>query len=98
MTEEDGEEKEITLMNVHFMVCRAALKEMALYNPQGNFDRIRALGMLMLYREEKVIIYGGDVKAGQEDPGDELANDDFFRDNYDLKFGVSGSEEPEEFM
>jgi hypothetical protein len=40
---------------------RALLKELALYNPIINVDRIRALGMLMLYREEKIILYNGDL-------------------------------------
>jgi hypothetical protein len=31
------------------------------YNPLGNFDRIRAFGMLMIYRQEKVILYQGDM-------------------------------------
>lgn len=84
---EDGEEKEITVPNLYFMMCRAALKEAAQYNDKGNFDRIRALGMLMLYREDKMILYGGDIKNSQVEDGDDLAEDDFFTRNYDQRFG-----------
>ena len=36
-------------------------EELIAFNPQGNFDRIRALGMVMLYREKFMIDYEGDV-------------------------------------
>jgi hypothetical protein len=41
---------------------RAFLQELAAYNAYGNFDRVRAFGMLMLFREEKIILYQGDMK------------------------------------
>ena len=55
-------------------------------NPDGNFDRIRALGMLMLYREEKMVLYGGNLQKEQEVPTNYLGNDEFFSTNFDNRF------------
>jgi hypothetical protein len=46
----DGESTEVTIPNLMFVRNRAFLQELVSYNPLGNFDRIRAFGMLMLYR------------------------------------------------
>ena len=49
------------------------------------WDRIRALGMLMLYREEKIILYNGDLSKDrfEKASSSDLSNDDFFTRNYD---------------
>jgi hypothetical protein len=57
----DGESTEVTIPNLMFVRNRAFLQELVSYNPLGNFDRIRAFGMLMLYRQEKIILYQGDM-------------------------------------
>lgn len=86
MTKEiDGKETEIEVPQLYKLKCRALLKECLLYGPDINVDRVRAFGMLMLYREEFMITYGGNVAAGQEAPSDYLGNDDFFVTNYDAK-------------
>lgn len=64
---EDGQEVEKTVPNLHFIKGRALLKEAIMYNPQINVDRIRALGMVMLYRGQFLDMYEGDLsRAGQE--------------------------------
>jgi hypothetical protein len=40
-----------------FVKNRAFLQELAAYNTTGNYDRVRAFGMLMIYRQEKIILY-----------------------------------------
>lgn len=84
MVKENGEEKEITLHNLNFINNMALLIELSEWNPFGNFDRVSALGMLMLLREDKLRLMGGDYKRYEEDAydPDDPANDDFFRDNY----------------
>lgn len=82
---EDDIPKEKTVPNLMFLKNRALIKELISYNPYGNFDRIRALGMLMLYREEKMILYSGDVSSVNDDPPPEDP-DDFFNQNYDERF------------
>ena len=83
----DGQEVETEVFNLYKIRNRALLKELILYNPDINVDRIRALGMLMLYREEKMIMYQGDMKRSNKGvEKDYLGNDSFFKNNYDSKF------------
>ena len=89
--EVDGEAEQVTVPNLMFVRNRAFLQELASYNPQGNFDRIRAFGMVMLYRQEKIILYQGDMsKTIDEDRyKDESEFDEFFTENYDRRFSKS---------
>lgn len=41
------------VLNVHRIRSIPLLKELMYWNPEGNFDRVSALSMLMLYRAEK---------------------------------------------
>lgn len=84
---EDGEDKEITVPNLFFIKNRALLKELVLFNPDINVDRVRALGMAMLYREEKMILYQGNISADREEKANSsyLGNDPFFVKNYRTK-------------
>ena len=80
---EDNEEKEITVSNLYNIRNRALLKELILFNPDINVDRVRALGALMLYREEKIILYQGNPSRDSEEvPKNYLGNDKFFTENY----------------
>ena len=83
-TEEGGEVKEMQVKNLSFIKCRALLMELISYNPFANFDRIRALGMLMLYREQYMVMWGGEVRKTYNAAEDKsyLGNDDFFSKNY----------------
>lgn len=84
----DGEEKEITIPNLYTLRSRALIKELILYNQEGNFDRISAMGMLMLLREDKMILYQGNISREREDSANYsyLGNDPFFTKNYDSRF------------
>ena len=81
---EDGEDKEITVPNLFFIKNRALIKELILFNPDINVDRVRALGMAMLYREEKMILVQGNISADREEKANSsyLGNDPFFTRNY----------------
>lgn len=84
--EEDGEEKEVTVPNLSFIRNRALLEELIAFNPEINVDRVRALGMVMLYREEKMILYQGHPEKEEDKiPNDYLGNDPFFSNNYDKR-------------
>ena len=81
---ENNEEKEVTKHNLNFIKNMALLIELSQWNPLGNFDRVSALGMLMLLREDKLRLMGGKFdreKQEEKDPNDPQ-NDDFFKDNY----------------
>ena len=88
VVKENGVEKEETVQNLFFIKNRALLEELIAYTPDLNVDRIRALGMVMLYREEKMILYQGNFGADREEKynKNKASNDSFFTRNYDLKF------------
>lgn len=76
----DGEEVEVTIPNVMKIKSRALLKELSLWNSEGNFDRVSSCIMLMIKRQEVMIKYGGNPE--RQDTGSDLADDDFFTKNY----------------
>lgn len=80
----DGEEQEVMVSRLFTIRNRALLKELINYNSEGNFDRISAMGMLLLLREEKMILYQGDMSKEKSDKirSDYLGNDPFFSKNY----------------
>lgn len=81
------EEVEVTINNINRCYYRALMKELAMWNPDGNFDRYDALMMVMLLREGKLMLMGtrSPSEVISEDQSNYLGNDDFFTRNYDLK-------------
>lgn len=80
----DGEEQEVMVPNLYTLRNRALIKELITYNSEGNFDRISAMGMLMLLREDRMILYKGEVSKEKEEKARSgyLGNDDYFDRNY----------------
>lgn len=81
---ENGEEKVITKHNLDFIKNKALLLELSQWNPFKNFDRVSALGMLMLLREDKLRLMGGkyeDRDMEVDDP-DDVLNDEYWKNNY----------------
>ena len=87
--EEEGQIITSTVPNLFFIKDRALLLELSKYNPDGNFDRIMSLCQLMIYREEKMILYQGDMTRANRKPSTYLGNDPFFKRNYDERFDVT---------
>lgn len=85
--DQDGNDVETNVLNLTFIKNRALLKELSLYNPDINVDRIRSLGLLMLYREQFMIQSEGNPASRKslEDDPDYVGNDPFFKKNYDDK-------------
>ena len=85
IVEVDGEPQEVQTYNLYSLKNRALIKELIGYNPLGNFDRISAMGMLMLLREDKLILYNGVVsrEKSERNSSSYLGNDPFFKRNYD---------------
>lgn len=83
--DDDGEEQVYT--HLKELYSRALIKELILWNPDGNFDRHDALGMLMLLREEKLRVFGEDTPQDSVNFNDVdyLGNDEFFKINYENK-------------
>lgn len=83
----DGVEQEVVTQNLFFLRNRALIEELIAFNPEINVDRIRALGMVMLYREEKMVLYQGNPSRDKDaTPKDYIGNDPFFTNNYDKRF------------
>ena len=80
----DGESKEVMVPRLFTVRNRALLKELINYNSEGNFDRVSAMGMLMLLREDKMIKYQGNMgKDRQENAESSYDGEDvFFKRNY----------------
>lgn len=80
----DGEETEVDIPNLFTLRSRAFIKELINYNSEGNFDRISAAGMLMLLREDRIILYQGKVSREKQETANSsyLGNDPFFNKNY----------------
>ena len=85
---EDGSESQNMLPIIYTLKNRALLEEAIQFKPEINVDRIRAMGMVMIYREEYIIKYGGslDRESDEKNKKNDLGNDDFFLKNYDYKF------------
>ena len=81
----DGEEQEVMIPTLYKIRSRALLKELITYNNEGNFDRVSAMGMLMLLRQDKMILYQNNISQIKENQASStyLGNDPFFKTNYD---------------
>jgi hypothetical protein len=77
----EGNEIETTIPNLYHLKNRALIKELIQWNPQGNFDRVMSLVQLMLYREEKMVLYQGDVRRA-ENPSSGMEADEYWTKNY----------------
>lgn len=84
MIAEEGGEKEVTRRNLDFIKNKALLIELSQWNQFGNFDRVSAMGMLMLLREDKLRLMGGSYNGRDddwEDP-DDVLNDGYWSANF----------------
>ena len=81
-TDNNGNDVETSIPNVMTIKNVALLQELSQYSPEINCDRIRSLGLAMLYREEFPIRYGGDIQGNTQQSDDYVpSQDDFFKRN-----------------
>ena len=86
----DGVEVEVELPQLFKLRSRALIKELILYNPDINVDRVRAFGMLMIHRQDRMVVYQGNVRREDSLSGPSyLGNDDFFKNNYDNRLAFN---------
>ena len=69
-----GYEENSEVLNLHTVKSQGLLRELINYNPDGNFDRVSALIMLLILREEKLKY----VTKKQEEKVKQLSEDPFF--------------------
>lgn len=68
-------------LKMHTIRSLAYLEEAIKWNPDGNFDRVSAMGMLMILREDRYK-RTRTAKENMEKKTNSLANDPFFNNNY----------------
>ena len=76
--EVDGKEESVTGMMVSSIPFRAMLQEFLMWDGEINTDRHDAFIMLMLLREDKLRMYGGDPESGINEV-DDFDNDPFMK-------------------
>lgn len=83
----DGVEQEVEVPRLFTLRSRALIKELINFNSEGNFDRISAMGMLMLLREDRMILYQGNISRSKSEEANRnyLGNDPFFQKNFRRK-------------
>jgi hypothetical protein len=86
---DNGEDEERTIPRLFTIRNRAYLQELAAWNPQGNFDRVSANIMLMLLREDRLVLHGGHTSQEYVGYHDPHTDDDYFTNNYEERFGKS---------
>lgn len=88
ITGDDGNKELKQVPSLYLLKNRALIEEAIQFNPEINVDRIRALGMVMLYREEYIILYGNNLnrESREKVKKDDPSNDPFFERNYDFRF------------
>ena len=78
-------EKEVTIKNLQRIRGTALLKELITWNPDINADRVSALGMLMILRENNMKYLPGEGQfEGKRPRRNYLGNDPFFSKNYNI--------------
>lgn len=78
-------EKEVTVKNLQRIRGVALLKELITWNPDINADRVSALGMLMILRENNMKYLPGEGQfEGKRPRKNYLGNDPFFSKNYGI--------------
>ena len=85
--DENEKESQVQVPIIYTLKTRALIEEAIQFNPEINVDRIRAMGMVMLYRQEYIIKYGNTLnKESRETVSkDDPSNDPFFKKNYDFR-------------
>lgn len=90
ITVPDGGGGEVRVPNLYTIRSRALLEELVAYDNIRNFDRVRSLGMAMLYREGvKARLGSNTISQVSDASGHE--NDDYFARNYDAAFAAVDS-------
>lgn len=85
-TDEDGNDHETSIKTLETIPFRSLLQELASWNPEGNFDEVDSMLMLMLLREDRLRLLGdGNFQDSAVDDKNYLGNDRFFMTNYDRR-------------
>lgn len=86
--DEEGNESTVQIPMLYTLRNRALIEELIQFNPEINVDRVRAFGILMIYREEFIIKYGNNMnnESREKLSNSYAGNDNFFTKNYRNRF------------
>lgn len=86
--DEEGNENTVQIPMLYTLRNRALIEELIQFNPEINVDRVRAFGILMIYREEFIIKYGNNMnnESREKLSNSYAGNDNFFTKNYRNRF------------
>lgn len=68
---------------------RATIQELLSWNPRGNFDRVSSLIILMIYREQIMVMYGGNLSGQAVKRIKAIDDEDDFFARMDRQLGIS---------
>lgn len=77
-----GESEDSEILNLHTIHNEGLIRELMGYNHDGNFDRVSAMIMVMILKEERIKY----IERKQKQKVQSLLKDDFFTRNFDEKF------------
>lgn len=91
--DDDGNSMEVTFPLLMTLKSRSLIQELTLWNSDANFDEHDAMVMLMLLRQERLILHGedGPSEKSHVDDSSYIGNDPFFTKNYDDRFEDNSS-------
>lgn len=90
----DENEKEISTLTLRTIRSLGYLEELYEYNSDGNFDRISAMGMVMILRQDRVKIT---ESISNEKNEEYIETDKFISDNYDSWIDLAKNKEKKEY-
>lgn len=77
----EGQDEELLILNLHTIRSVGLIQEALVWNEEDNFDRISAMGMLMILRESLIKITESNMNYDDMNESD-LLFDPFFTGNY----------------
>ena len=77
-----GEAEDSERLNLHTIQNEGLIRELMNFNMDGNFDRVSAMIMVMILKEERLKY----AEKKQREKIETLLDDDFFKRNFDNKF------------
>lgn len=75
----DNDGSTIDMPRLYLLKSRALIQELIDWKIEGNYDRVSAMGMLMLLREDRLAKCGGVIDRADRADGRGLAADPYFR-------------------
>lgn len=83
----DGQEQQVMVNRLYTLKSRALLQETIQWDSLGNYDRVSAIGALMLLRQYMLMQYQNGFNKTNQIKKNDLSNDEFFQ-SYERRFNT----------